>query len=347
MSKKKLFLLVAALFYFVSVITQKPAQANPLAIAIPSAAVATYTALTAITVGSVFVFATVNTPNIPGIAWNSLRVSNPAPSAVSDLTRTVEADATLKVALNELRNSYNQVVAGIELAYADGATTVDQGPIQAFYTQVQNTCAAFSGRLNCAALATSFPKLLETSDTRRIGTSTGAIDVDIGGHFGTVTRGAVGVESADGLLSSEVFAYSNRYQYDGDCGKDPFFNQYSSGYRIFKNNHTTAYDNAAYKSDVQLYLISKQAGANNQDACFVDAKGNAYERSLDLVFYPAMGGEWKKYQKLGPQSPFKRCLLDKLGQLNSATCTEKTSRDFCAGAITARNTCANQFRLPK
>ncbi len=337
-------LLVALLL---TTILVRPTQANPIAIAIPSAAVATYTALTAITVGSVYVFATVNTPNIPGISWNILGSPVPAANELTDLTRTLESDAALKVALNQLRASYSNVVAGIELAHADELAMIDQAPIAAFYSQVQKTCAAFPGKMDCSALATSFDGLL------------GASELVLWDYADAISPSNTGQSLVPVTTASEL---TNSFATDGtnsDCNSGEFFHAYSDKYSLSRDSVSNIHAsmNGSGGTISEFITMLKKGGGwgchaigkrRTTKLTEPKTKKETTLHTFNLRFVPL---EYYKYVNPGvPQdSSVKRylmCMGWRLEKgLNDTTCAEKMSYDACERATNISRFCAKEARL--
>jgi hypothetical protein len=315
--RKKIKFGFLALIYALTLIPQKQVQANPLAIAIPSAAVATYTALTAITVGSVYVFATVNTPNITGIAWDSLRMTNVAPTAVSDLARVIEADSTLKVALTGLQSSYHEVIAGIELAYADGATTVDRAPIAAFYSQVQNTCAAFPGRLNCAAQTASFESLLHTCEMTLLASGAN-----------------IQLEKTQAIAEMEVFQMATANDYSGDCRSSDLFNSYNQTYNMRHSGSISEPLDGSGSVTQAISLIGRKGVSKLR--CDLWVTFNPTMNKMTYSFDLPMNIERRNEPK------FQSCLENKIRDINTSTCRQKMQHDFCKKVHDAQSMCRNR-----
>jgi hypothetical protein len=334
--------LVVALLLLTLVI--RPTQANPLAIAIPSAAVATYTALTAITVGSVYVFATVAHPTIPGITWSNFQSLVPTASQISDLTKTLEANIALKVALNQLRTSYNNVVAGIELA-AEESDVVDQTSVLAFYNQIQQTCAAFPGQIDCSALASSFDGLL------------GASELVLWDYADAISpsnteSGLVPVTTASELTNS--FAIEGT---TSDCNSGEFFNAYNNKYDLSRdsvsNIHASMNGSGGTVSEF-ITMLKKGGGwgchAIGKRRTTVTGKGEdkVTTHAFNLRFVPL---EYYKYVNTGvPQDNrvkrYLMCMGWRLEKgLNDTTCTEKMKYDACERATNISRFCAKEARL--
>lgn len=329
--------IVILLFYILSLVPQKSAQAHPIAIAIPEAAVATYAAITSILVGSTVYFAAAKLPDIVGIEWKTLFPATASGTQLSGLNTTTDLERGLSLALSDLHIAYNQLVTDLEMA--DLSLGIEQSRVESFFLRVQATCNTFKSNLDCAVLSASFQEQLSTAEFVLLASEASYLGSEL-------------VPITAAMAETNFFATEGT---DSDCNSSQFFNAYNGKYDLSRDavSNIHASMNGGGGTVSEFITMFKKGGGwgchaiGKRRTLPTDAAGNQ-AHTFNLRFVPY---EYYNYVKPGvPQDNrvkrYLMCMGWRLEKgLNDTTCAEKMKYDACERAVSISRFCAKDARL--